>query len=95
MYRQDALGLRTKFPFGFLQKTRRVDADLEIVAYPAVRPSDEFFEVLPLVTGARGGSVVKAAARSGVAVLFMGGVNATSTLAALILRITELLVSAI
>ena len=51
MYRQDALGLRTKFPFGFLQKTRRVDADLEIVAYPAVRPSDEFFEVLPLVTG--------------------------------------------
>jgi len=50
-YRQDALGLRTKFPFGFLQKTRRVDADLEIVAYPAVRPSDEFFEVLPLVTG--------------------------------------------
>ncbi|HUD36062.1 MAG TPA: alpha-(1-_3)-arabinofuranosyltransferase family protein [Streptosporangiaceae bacterium] len=41
--------------------------------------------VLPLVTGARGGSVVKAAARSGVAVLFMGGVNATSTLAALIL----------
>jgi uncharacterized protein (DUF58 family) len=51
IYRQDALGLRTKFPFGFLQKTRRVDADLEIVAYPAVQPSDEFFEVLPLVTG--------------------------------------------
>jgi uncharacterized protein (DUF58 family) len=51
VYRQDALGLRTKFPFGFLQKTRRVDADLEIVAYPAVRPSEEFFEVLPLVTG--------------------------------------------
>jgi uncharacterized protein (DUF58 family) len=51
VYRQDALGLRTKFPFGFLQKTRRVDASLEIVAYPAVRPSDEFYEVLPLVTG--------------------------------------------
>ncbi|MGB6432019.1 MAG: DUF58 domain-containing protein [Candidatus Acidiferrales bacterium] len=51
LYRQDALGLRTKFPFGFLQKTRRMDADLEIVAYPAVRQSDEFFEVLPLVTG--------------------------------------------
>jgi uncharacterized protein (DUF58 family) len=51
VYRQDALGLRTKFPFGFLQKTRRVDADLEIVAYPAVRPSEEFFDVLPLVTG--------------------------------------------
>jgi uncharacterized protein (DUF58 family) len=51
VYRQDALGLRTKFPFGFLQKTRRMDAGLEIVAYPAVRPSDEFFDVLPLVTG--------------------------------------------
>jgi uncharacterized protein (DUF58 family) len=51
VYRQDALGLRTKFPFGFLQKTRRVDADLEIVAYPAVRASEEFFDVLPLVTG--------------------------------------------
>lgn len=51
VYRQDALGLRTKFPFGFLQKTRRVDTDLEIVAYPSVRPSDEFYEVLPLVTG--------------------------------------------
>ncbi|MGD0840048.1 MAG: DUF58 domain-containing protein [Candidatus Acidiferrales bacterium] len=51
MYRQDALGLRTKFPFGFLQKTRRMDANLEIVAYPAVKPSDEFYDVLPLVTG--------------------------------------------
>jgi uncharacterized protein (DUF58 family) len=28
-----------------------MDAGLEIVAYPAVRPSDEFFDVLPLVTG--------------------------------------------
>jgi len=41
--------------------------------------------VLPLVSGVRGGSVVRAAARSGVAVLCMGGVNATSTLDALIL----------
>ncbi|MGI9006374.1 MAG: alpha-(1-_3)-arabinofuranosyltransferase domain-containing protein, partial [Streptosporangiaceae bacterium] len=41
--------------------------------------------VLPLVRAARGGSLVRAAARSGLAVLFMGGVNATSTLAVLIL----------
>ncbi len=42
--------------------------------------------VLPLVTAARkGGSPVRAAARSGVVVLCMGGVNATSTLDALIL----------
>jgi arabinofuranan 3-O-arabinosyltransferase len=41
--------------------------------------------VLPLVSAARGSAVGRAAARSGVAVLCMGGVNATSTLDALIL----------
>jgi arabinofuranan 3-O-arabinosyltransferase len=41
--------------------------------------------VLPLVAGARGGSARLAAARSGVAVLAMGGVNAVSTMAALTL----------
>jgi arabinofuranan 3-O-arabinosyltransferase len=41
--------------------------------------------VLPLVTAARGGSLTRAAARSGAAVLCMGGVNATSTLDVLIL----------
>ncbi len=41
--------------------------------------------VLPLVRAAGGGSLVRAAARSGVAVLCMGGVNATSTLDVLIL----------
>jgi arabinofuranan 3-O-arabinosyltransferase len=41
--------------------------------------------VLPLVTGARQGSTRLAAARSGAVVLAMGGVNAVSTLAALVL----------
>jgi len=41
--------------------------------------------VLPLVRAGGGGSLVRAAARSGVAVLCMGGVNATSTLDVLIL----------
>ena len=41
--------------------------------------------VLPLAKAAQGGSLVRAAARSGVAVLFMGGVNATSTLDVLVL----------
>lgn len=41
--------------------------------------------VLPLISAARGGSLARAAARSGVAVLFMGGVNAASTLYVLIL----------
>ncbi len=41
--------------------------------------------VLPLVRAIEGASLVRAAARSGVAVLLMGGVNATSTLYPLIL----------
>jgi uncharacterized protein (DUF58 family) len=51
VYRQDALGLRTRFPFGFLQKTRRVDSEIEALVYPAVQPTEEFYEILPLVSG--------------------------------------------
>jgi len=51
IYRQDALGLRTRFPFGFLQKTRRIDSEIEAIVYPPVQPTEEFFEILPLVSG--------------------------------------------
>lgn len=51
MYRQEAFGIRTKFPFGFLQKTRKVSSKMELVVYPRVEPTDEFYEVLPLVSG--------------------------------------------
>jgi uncharacterized protein (DUF58 family) len=51
VYRQDALGLRTKFPFGFLQKTRRVNSKIEVVVYPQIQPTEEFYEILPLVSG--------------------------------------------
>lgn len=51
VYRQDALGLRTNFPFGFLQKTRRVDSEIEALVYPPVQPTEEFYEILPLVSG--------------------------------------------
>ena len=51
VYRQDVLGLRTKFPFGFLQKTRRLQSEIEVVVYPQIQPTEEFYEVLPLVSG--------------------------------------------
>jgi Protein of unknown function DUF58 len=51
VYRQEALGLRTKFPFGFLQKTRRAESPIEVVVYPRIQPTEEFYEILPLVTG--------------------------------------------
>ncbi|MFY9804435.1 MAG: DUF58 domain-containing protein [Candidatus Acidiferrales bacterium] len=50
-YRQDAFGIRTRFPFGFFEKTRHVDSELEIVVYPRVAPTDHFYEVLPLLSG--------------------------------------------
>jgi uncharacterized protein (DUF58 family) len=51
IYRQDKLGLQTRFPFGFLEKTRQVESSMEAVVYPSVAPSEEFYSILPLVTG--------------------------------------------
>lgn len=51
VYRQDAFGIRTKFPFGFLEKTRRVDSEMEVVVYPRVEPTEQFYEILPLLGG--------------------------------------------
>jgi len=51
VYRQDAFNIVTKFPFGFLQKSRKVETSLEVVVYPRVAPTEEFYEVLPLISG--------------------------------------------
>jgi uncharacterized protein (DUF58 family) len=51
IYRQQSFGLATRFPFAFLTKTRRVPLMREIVVYPGVTPADDFFEVLPIITG--------------------------------------------
>jgi uncharacterized protein (DUF58 family) len=50
-YRQDSFAIRTRFPFGFFEKTRQVDSKLEIVVYPRVEPTEQFYEVLPLLSG--------------------------------------------
>jgi uncharacterized protein (DUF58 family) len=50
-YQQDHFGLGTRFPFAFLTKTRRVPLAREVIVYPPVEPTEEFFEVLPLITG--------------------------------------------
>ena len=50
-YQQQSFGLATRFPFAFLTKTRRVPLVREIIVYPRVEPADEFFEVLPMITG--------------------------------------------
>ncbi len=51
IYHQDAFVLRTRFPFGFLEKWQRVESPLEALVYPAVEPTEEFYEILPMVSG--------------------------------------------
>jgi uncharacterized protein (DUF58 family) len=51
VYRQDSFGIRTRFPFGFFEKTREVGSNLEIAVYPRVEAVEQFVEVLPLLTG--------------------------------------------
>jgi len=50
-YREDSFGLATGFPFAFLTKTRHVSLPREVLVYPRVEPTDEVFEILPLVRG--------------------------------------------
>ena len=51
VYRQDAFGIRTRFPFGFFEKMRHVDSSLEMIVYPRIEPADQLCEVLPLLSG--------------------------------------------
>jgi uncharacterized protein (DUF58 family) len=50
--RQDAFRIVTRFPFGFLQKARRLELRTEALVYPSVEPADEFFEIFPALQGA-------------------------------------------
>ena len=48
---QEGFGLATRFPFSFLLKTRTVPLSQELIVYPSVAPTDELFQVLPMITG--------------------------------------------
>ena len=50
-YAEKNFGLATRFPFSFLMKTRRVSLAREVIVYPVVEATDQFLEVLPMVTG--------------------------------------------
>ena len=52
VYRQDAFRIVTRFPFGFLQKSRRLDLKTEAIVYPSVQPTPEYMELLPVLQGA-------------------------------------------
>jgi uncharacterized protein (DUF58 family) len=50
-YSENSFGLATRFPFAFLTKTRRVPLNRTVLVYPAVEATDEFLDVLPMITG--------------------------------------------
>ena len=50
-YQEKSFGLATRFPFAFLTKTRHITLPREVVVYPSVQPPDEFFAILPLISG--------------------------------------------
>jgi uncharacterized protein (DUF58 family) len=52
IYQQDALRIVTRFPFGFLQKARRVNLKSEALVYPSVEATPEFLDILPGIQGA-------------------------------------------
>ncbi len=50
-YAQDGFRLATRFPFGLLVKARLAPLHRELIVLPAIEPTAEFYEVLPLVSG--------------------------------------------
>jgi len=52
LYQQEAFRIVTRFPFGFLQKARRLDLKSEALVYPSVEATPEFLDVLPGIQGA-------------------------------------------
>lgn len=51
IHRQDTFRVVTRFPFGFLQKARRLDLKTEALVYPSVEPAGELREILPSIEG--------------------------------------------
>ncbi|HEV2233229.1 MAG TPA: DUF58 domain-containing protein [Terriglobia bacterium] len=50
-YTQEGFRVSTKFPFGFMKKTREVAARQEILVLPSIEPTEQFANILPLVSG--------------------------------------------
>lgn len=50
-FQQRGFRLATRFPFAFLEKTRAVPSESEIVIYPSVRPADSLAAIFPKISG--------------------------------------------
>jgi len=52
LYRLNRLEMSTQFPFGFVKKRRGLPRSVELTVLPEAEPPNEFFEMLPLLSGA-------------------------------------------
>ena len=50
-HHEDSFGVATGFPFSFFIKTRHIALRREVLVYPRIEPTDEVFEIIPLVRG--------------------------------------------
>jgi uncharacterized protein (DUF58 family) len=50
-YMQEGFRVSTKFPFGLLLKAHEIGSAQEILVLPNVQPTEEFYEILPLMGG--------------------------------------------
>jgi uncharacterized protein (DUF58 family) len=50
-YTQEGFRVSSKFPFGFLRKSHEVSSKQEILVLPNIQPTEEFYEILPLIGG--------------------------------------------
>jgi uncharacterized protein (DUF58 family) len=48
-YTQKGFRISSKFPFGFLRKSHEVPTRQEILVLPNIQPTEEFYEILPLI----------------------------------------------
>ena len=51
LYREKGFALSTRFPFGFLEKKLVLAVSRDLWVYPAVEPAEDFYEILPLLSG--------------------------------------------
>jgi len=51
LYREESFALSTCFPFGFLEKKLHLPVSHDLWVYPAVEPTEEFYEILPMLAG--------------------------------------------
>ncbi|SRR5579885_296506 len=51
MYHEKGFSLSTRFPFGFLEKKMDLEVSRQLCVYPAIEPTEHFYNLLPMITG--------------------------------------------